>query len=57
MRVHEPGGSPPPGFERVTATLEDAYLVLMRPGSAPSTAPAHTNGHSVASEPVAGVPA
>src|SRR5439155_14467083 len=32
VRVYEPGGVPPPGFERVTATLEDAYLVLMRPG-------------------------
>jgi ABC-2 type transport system ATP-binding protein len=30
VRVFEPGGSPPPGFERVSPTLEDAYLVLMR---------------------------
>ncbi len=30
VRVHEPNGSPPPGFERVTPTLEDAYLVMMR---------------------------
>ena len=22
VRVHEPGGAPPPGFERVTATLD-----------------------------------
>jgi ABC-2 type transport system ATP-binding protein len=32
VRVFEPGGSAPPGFERVTPTLEDAYLVLMRSG-------------------------
>ena len=30
VRVFEPGGTPPPGFERVAPTLEDAYLVLMR---------------------------
>jgi hypothetical protein len=30
VRIHEPGGSVPPGFERVTPTLEDAYLVFMR---------------------------
>jgi ABC-2 type transport system ATP-binding protein len=30
VRVYEPNGSPPPGFERMTPTLEDAYLVLMR---------------------------
>jgi ABC-type multidrug transport system ATPase subunit len=30
VRVFEPGGLPPPGFERVPPTLEDAYLVLMR---------------------------
>ena len=30
VRVHEPGGSPPPGFVAVTPTLEDAYLVLIR---------------------------
>jgi len=30
VRVFEPGGLPPPGFERVSPTLEDAYLVLMR---------------------------
>jgi len=34
VRVHEPGGSPPAGFERVAATLEDAYLLLMRDGAA-----------------------
>lgn len=30
VRVYEPSGSAPPGFEPVTPTLEDAYLVLMR---------------------------
>ena len=35
VRVYEPSGTAPAGFERVTPTLEDAYLVLMR--SAPET--------------------
>ncbi len=30
VRVYEPQGAPPAGFEPVAATLEDAYLVLMR---------------------------
>jgi ABC-2 type transport system ATP-binding protein len=30
VRVHDPSGSVPPGFEPVAPTLEDAYLVLMR---------------------------
>jgi len=34
VRVFAPDGSPPLGFERVTPTLEDAYLVLMRSGLA-----------------------
>jgi len=32
VRVFAPDGAAPPGFERVTPTLEDAYLVLMRSG-------------------------
>jgi ABC-type multidrug transport system ATPase subunit len=36
VRVHEPSGVPPAGFEPVAATLEDAYLVLMRDGSLPA---------------------
>jgi len=32
VRVFAPNGSAPAGFERVTPTLEDAYLVLMRSG-------------------------
>jgi ABC-type multidrug transport system ATPase subunit len=30
VRIHVPSGSPPPGFEPVPATLEDAYLLLMQ---------------------------
>ncbi len=30
VRLYEPEGEAPDGFEMVTATLEDAYLVLMR---------------------------
>ena len=30
VRVHVPDGTPPEGFEPIEATLEDAYLVLMR---------------------------
>ncbi|WP_164011523.1 ABC transporter ATP-binding protein [Pyxidicoccus trucidator] len=30
VRIHEPGGAVPAGFERVTPTLEDAYLLLMK---------------------------
>jgi ABC-2 type transport system ATP-binding protein len=41
VRVYEPGGAPPPGFDSVTPTLEDAYLVMMR---APGTNGAETNG-------------
>jgi ABC-type multidrug transport system ATPase subunit len=32
VRVYEPNGSPPAGFEQVKPTLEDAYFVLMRSG-------------------------
>jgi ABC-type multidrug transport system ATPase subunit len=38
VRVHEPSGVPPAGFEPVAATLEDAYHVLMRDGSLPAAA-------------------
>ncbi|HTQ79692.1 MAG TPA: ABC transporter ATP-binding protein [Thermoanaerobaculia bacterium] len=30
VRIYEPAGEPPPGFEPVPATLEDAYLLLMQ---------------------------
>ncbi len=33
MRVYEPNGSPPAGFEPVAPTLEDAYLVMVRSGN------------------------
>jgi len=33
MRVYEPNGSPPAGFEPVVPTLEDAYLVMVRSGN------------------------
>ena len=32
VRLYEPEGAPPEGFEPVEATLEDAYFVLMRSG-------------------------
>ena len=58
VRVHEPGGAAaaPPGFERVSPTLEDAYLVLMRGGAephatnggAPRAADAHTEAETAA---------
>jgi ABC-2 type transport system ATP-binding protein len=35
VRLYEPDGTPPPGFERVDPSLEDAYLVLMRLGELP----------------------
>jgi ABC-type multidrug transport system ATPase subunit len=40
VRVYENNGNPPPGFEEVAPTLEDAYLVLVqgdngRPGGTP----------------------
>lgn len=38
VRIHEPNGAPPPGFEPVPATLEDAYLVLARGGANGSAA-------------------
>ncbi len=37
-RLYEPDGTPPEGFERTPATLEDAYLVLMRLGALPGHA-------------------
>jgi ABC-2 type transport system ATP-binding protein len=58
VRVHQPDGLPPAGFESVPATLEDAYLLLMQDGArpvppaAPAAAPALT-----ASVPAAGGPA
>jgi hypothetical protein len=42
VRVYEPSGIPPPGFERVSPTLEDSYLVFMRSG--PVSPPMQQNG-------------
>jgi hypothetical protein len=39
VRIHEPGGTPPPSFAPVAPTLEDAYLVMMQ-GRAPRRRPA-----------------
>ncbi|MCZ6835338.1 MAG: ABC transporter ATP-binding protein [Planctomycetota bacterium] len=33
VRVYEPNGNPPSGFELITPTLEDAYLLMMKNGS------------------------
>jgi ABC-type multidrug transport system ATPase subunit len=35
VRLYEPDGAPPAGFETVEPSLEDAYLVLMRLGELP----------------------
>ncbi len=40
VRIQEPSGQPPPGFEPVAPTLEDAYLLMMRNGAVGSDAPA-----------------
>ncbi len=40
VRVHSPGAPPPEGFEPVSPSLEDAYLVFMRSGDAAANAPA-----------------
>jgi ABC-2 type transport system ATP-binding protein len=37
VRVYQPEGRPPPGFVPVPATLEDAYLVLIKTGGLPGT--------------------
>lgn len=39
IRVHVESGAPPPGFQGVAPTLEDAYMVLVQP-AAPSPAAA-----------------
>lgn len=40
VRIFEAGGQAPAGFVGVTPTLEDAYLLLMREGTAPEPQPA-----------------
>jgi ABC-type multidrug transport system ATPase subunit len=51
VRIYEPGGQAPAGFEPVAATLEDAYLLLMqdaeegqRPAAAPDLPPPVVTG-------------
>ena len=39
-RLYDPGDAPPPGFQPVPVTLEDAYLVLMRHATRNGGAPA-----------------
>ncbi|MFN7972175.1 MAG: ABC transporter ATP-binding protein [Acidobacteriota bacterium] len=39
VRIYEPAGNAPAGFEPVPATLEDAYLVMMRTHDAGAPAP------------------
>jgi len=43
VRVYQTGGTPPAGFEHVSPTLEDAYLVMMRE-AATGLAGSSTNG-------------
>ncbi len=61
VRLYEPDGAAPTGFERVEPSLEDAYLVLMRLGELPgaewidvtaSNGPAAGAGRPAAGEPV-----
>jgi ABC-2 type transport system ATP-binding protein len=49
VRVYAPEGHPPAGFEPATATLEDAYLVLMRTEGLETG-----NGAALAGVPLAG---
>lgn len=44
VRIHVPGGAPPPGFERVGASLEDAYMTLVGTGPGGATAPGNGGG-------------
>jgi ABC-2 type transport system ATP-binding protein len=47
VRIFEPSGIPPAGFEPAQPTLEDAYLVLMRSSSAQNgREPAHAGAHA-----------
>jgi ABC-2 type transport system ATP-binding protein len=48
VRVYEPDRTPPPGFIPVPATLEDAYLVMMRSNAAAGGAPDEAGAGSAA---------
>jgi hypothetical protein len=50
VRIFEPDGHPPAGFEPVAATLEDAYLLLMQDEPLPLRALA---GPEISSQAVA----
>src|SRR5262249_46462305 len=41
VRLYEPDGGAPAGFDAVEPSLEDAYLVLMRLGAPPGVEPNH----------------
>ena len=49
-RIYEPSGRPPEGFVPSGATLEDAYLVLMRIGTLPGHEMVGTGFGSATSE-------
>jgi ABC-type multidrug transport system ATPase subunit len=56
VRVYDPSRQPPPGFEPVAATLEDAYLVLVRGAAAGTLTPTaasalESNGGGAAPRP------
>src|SRR4029077_20738088 len=40
VRIYDPTGEPPAGFEPVPATLEDAYLLLMQDAEVRAAEPA-----------------
>ena len=50
-RIYEPGDLPPVGAEPVTATLEDAYLLLMRRADQADQAPRGDTGLLAAGSP------
>jgi ABC-2 type transport system ATP-binding protein len=61
VRLYEPDGGPPAGFEAVEPSLEDAYLVLMRLGELPGveqidTAAATNHAPAAAPEPLGARP-
>ena len=52
-RVYQPAGDPPIGFQPVTATLEDAYLITMQEAEeVEELAPARLGQQPVTAEPV-----
>ena len=52
-RVYQPAGDPPIGFQPVTATLEDAYLITMQEAEeVEELAPAQLGQQPVTAEPV-----